>query len=200
MKLLSMNVRGVAAAGLLALGAAAPGVATAAVSVSWTSPPNHEVFPVGTHVTPQGLASASGFTGTGVDFSIVMDSSGSMSNSQTATDGNGNTVTKSRGAWQKEGALSLVAGLPDTATVSIIEFDSDANILIGQTLLDATGRAAVAAEINSVDESGQTDIPDGINLSTNELTVDNNGFPGDPTPASARPWSSSRMARPPAAS
>lgn len=181
MKLLSMNVRGVAAAGLLALGAAAPGVATAAVSVSWTSPPNHEVFPVGTHVTPQGLASASGFTGTGVDFSIVMDSSGSMSNSQTATDGNGNTVTKSRGAWQKEGALSLVAGLPDTATVSIIEFDSNANILIGQTLLDASGRAAVAAEINSVDESGGTNIPAGINASTTELTT-NAAPPGDPTP------------------
>ncbi len=155
---------------------AAPGVASAAVSVGWTSPPQHAEFTVGASVNPLGVASASGVIGSGLDFSIVMDSSGSMLTNQTAIDGSGASVTKSRGAWQKEGAQLLVDGLPDTATVSIIEFDSSASTVIVQTTLNAAGRAAVAAAINSVDESGGTDIGSGIRQSEGELVPGTPGF------------------------
>jgi hypothetical protein len=150
--------------------------ANAAVSVGWTNPPQHAEFQVGTVVNPLGSVSTSGVIGQGLDFSIVMDSSGSMFTNATATDANGNTVTKSRGDWQKEGAQLLVDGLPDNATVSIIEFDSNASTVIGQTALDAAGRAAVAAAISSVDESGGTFIGSGIDQSRNELLPGTPGF------------------------
>jgi len=169
--------RSIAAAGFVALAAAFPSVASAAVSVSWTSPANNSTFLVGTTVTPQGLASASGTTGTGVDFSIVMDSSGSMRGSATAVDSNGNTVNKPKSAWQREGAISLVNGLPDTATVSIIRFDANASAVIGQTLLDPAGRAAVIAAINGVGDAGPaTRIDLGIDTSASTMLPGTPGF------------------------
>ncbi|WP_238547609.1 VWA domain-containing protein [Meridianimarinicoccus roseus] len=168
--------RGLVAAAAVALMGSMPGAASAAVSVVWDSPANNSTFTVGTVVAPLGRASATGVIGTGLDLSIVMDSSGSMFTSVTATDGNGNTVTKSRGAWQKEGALALVAGLPDTATVSIVEFDDNGTTVIGQTVLNAAGRLAVQAAINSVDESGGTVIGDGIDAAASNLLPGTPGF------------------------
>ncbi|MFV0244816.1 MAG: VWA domain-containing protein [Qingshengfaniella sp.] len=164
----------IAAAALLSAGLGMPMAASAAVSVSWQSPANNSTYAVGTVVSPLGQALASGVTGAGFDFSIVMDSSGSMASWATATDGTGATVSKSRQAWQQEGAIALVNGLPDTATVSIIEFDGDANTVIGQTALNSVAnRQAVIDAINTVDASGGTYIGRGIDESANNNLVPN---------------------------
>ena len=176
MNSMTSNIRNFAVASMLALGASIPGVASAAVSVNWQSPADGASFQVGTKVTPVGRASATGVVGQGLDVSLVGDSSGSMGATETATDSAGNTVTKTRGAWQKEGMQSLVDGLPDNATVSIVEFDSNANTVIGQTVLDAAGRAAVATAINSINESGGTFIGSGIQEAEGELVPGTPGF------------------------
>ena len=135
------------------------GTAMAATSVSWISPTDGSSFNVGTTVDLVGQASASGGTGgSGLDLVLVLDSSGSMSGT--------------REAAQKTAALALVDALPEnTTSVSIVEYDSDANTV--QTLLSltsATNKAAIVAAINSVDASGGTDIDDGIVAATTELT------------------------------
>jgi hypothetical protein len=89
---------------------------------------------------------------------LVLDSSGSM----TATDGDG----VSRNAEMKDGAKQLAnAILGAGGTVGVTEFDSDANVLTGQTT-DAT---AVENAIDSVDASGQTAINTGIDEGDAEL-------------------------------
>lgn len=138
--------------------------AQAAVSVSWTSPPDGSSDFVGTMVKPVGQANARGSTGSGLDLALVLDSSGSMGNPS----GLGNTRREAQAAAAK----ALVNNLPTgTTSVSIIEFDSDANIVTGLTpLIPAANITALENAIDGVDSSGGTDIRDGIVAGTGVLT------------------------------
>jgi hypothetical protein len=141
--------------GLLSL--LASGAAFAGASVAWTSPPNGSTYAVGTVVNPTGVASGvGGQAGTGLDLALVLDSSGSMG-------GAGQLA-------QRNAALALVAALPSaTSSVAVVEFDSDANLVLGLTPV-STGLATINAAITSVDASGGTNIAAGISTATAELT------------------------------
>jgi Ca-activated chloride channel homolog len=145
----------------LAIASTLPFAAQAAVSVNWTSPANNSVFLAGTAITLTGSASATGTTGgTGLDLALVLDSSGSMTSTISG---------KTLQAWQKEAATALVNALPlGSTSVTVVEFDSDANTVRTLTSLN-TNKAAVITAINSVDASGGTDIGLGINKATAEL-------------------------------
>ncbi len=139
--------------------------AQAATSVSWNAPADGSAFPVGTEVMPDGTASALGSTGNGLDLMLVLDSSGSMTISQTV-----GGVTKTRAQWQKDAAIALVNSLPENSiSVGIVEFDSNAN-LVRQLSPLLTDKALIIAAINSVDASGGTTIGTGIATATAELT------------------------------
>lgn len=139
--------------------------AQAATSVTWNSPADGSVFPVGTTVAPDGTASAIGQTGNGLDLMLVLDSSGSMTTLQTV-----GGVTKSRQQWQKDAAIALVNSLPENSiSVGVVEFDSNANLVRMLSPL-LTEKALVIAAINSVDASGGTFIGSGIDVATTELT------------------------------
>lgn len=141
------------------------GSALASTSVAWTSPADGSVYPTGTTVAPTGTASGIGSVGSGLDLALVLDSSGSMTTLQTV-----GGVTKSRSQWQKDAAIALVNNIPDTLTsVSIVEFDSDANTLRVLSPLSSQ-KSAIIAAINSVDASGGTYIGSGIQKATQELT------------------------------
>jgi len=153
--------------GLLTLALLSQSV-SAATSVSWTSPANGASFLVGTEVMPTGNASAIGATSQGLDLALVLDSSGSMTASQTV-----GGVTKSRAQWQKDAAIALVNSLPvGNVSVSVIEFDSDSNTVRVLTPL-STNIASVISGINSVDASGGTNIASGIARAQTELTGTN---------------------------
>lgn len=137
--------------------------AFADVSVIWTAPANGTSYPVGTLVNPIGAATASGVIGGsgGLDLALVLDSSGSMTSSNSG---------KTRQTWQREAAIALVNALPQGSTsVTVIEFDSDANTLRTLTPL-VPDKALVIAAINAVDASGGTTIGTGIDRATAELT------------------------------
>jgi Mg-chelatase subunit ChlD len=152
------------------------GSAMAATSVSWTNPANGTTYALPANVQPQGVASATGTSGIGLDLALVLDSSGSMRLNETI-----GMETKSRGDWQKEFAKDLVASLPaDTTSVAVIEFDGDADTV--QSLLALTPAANITAinnAIDSVDESGSTNIGTGIDEARAELT----GGSADPSRA-----------------
>jgi uncharacterized protein YegL len=141
----------------------APGMASAAGTVSFTSPADGSSQPVGSIVVPTGIASATGTGGTGLDLVIVLDSSGSMGTTNAG---------KTRQQWQKDAAIALVNSLPaGTSSVSIVEFDSDASVVRSLTpLTPAANLAAIIDAINSVDASGGTNIPTGIDAATGVLT------------------------------
>lgn len=148
--------------------------ANAAPSVVWNSPPDGSTEPVGTAVKPMGQAGGTVIGGAS-DIMLVLDSSGSMGINETV-----GAVTQSRGDWQKEIAIGLVNSLPASPTVrvGVVEFDSDANVVRTLSPL-SSDLAAVIAAINSVDESGGTDIPDGQTAAFNELST--NGSLLDPS-------------------
>ncbi|ABI93440.1 von Willebrand factor type A domain protein, putative (plasmid) [Roseobacter denitrificans OCh 114] len=155
--------------GVLSLMAAAlvtlfmAGQVHAAASVSWLSPTDGSSAPVGTNVAPTGVASGVGSSGDGLDLVLVLDSSGSM-----ADINNG----KSRQQWQRDAAIALVNSLPAaTTSVSIVEFDSNANVVTGLTsLTPASNIPAIIAAINGVNASGGTNIASGIAAAAGELT------------------------------
>lgn len=138
-----------------------PVAAMADTSVSWISPANGTTYCAGTTVNPSGQASATGGSGgTGLDLALVLDSSGSMTGWYS-----GKTLQQ----WQKEAAIALVNALPEnTTSVTVIEFDSDANMLRQLTAL-TSDKAAIIAAINSVDASGGTTIGSGIDKAKTEL-------------------------------
>ncbi|EKE45483.1 von Willebrand factor type A domain-containing protein [Oceaniovalibus guishaninsula JLT2003] len=153
----------------------APGALHAAGSVAWISPPDNSTFPVGTVVSPTGIANARGTVGgTGLDLALVLDSSGSMGTG-VDTDGDGVNDT-TRQELQQQAALALVNALPDFARISVTEFDTNAVLLQGLTPLDAGGRGTTAAAINSVDASGGTNLAAGVNTGRAELVA--NGAAG----------------------
>ena len=131
-------------------------VANADVSVAWTAPPNGSGSPVGTCVAPIGQATASGSVGgDGLDLALVLDSSGSMVSVPSGQ-------SKSLQVLQREAAIALVNALPEgTTSVTVIEFDEDANTAQVLTAL-SSDKAAVIAAINSVDANGGTNIGLGI--------------------------------------
>ena len=136
------------------------GSAMAATSVSWISPTDGNTYNVGDIVNPTGQASGVDIIGgSGLDLALVLDSSGSMS-------------SHGRQQAQKDAANALVDALPPgTTSVTIIEYDSDANMV--RTLLALTSTTnidLIHAAINATDASGLTDIRDGINEATTELT------------------------------
>lgn len=132
--------------------------------MSFTSPVDGSSAPVGTLVTPGGIASGTGTGGSGLDLVLVLDSSGSMC--CTLLSG------KTRQQWQRDAAIALVNSLPTgTSSVSIVEFDSNANVVIGLTpLIPAANINTIIAAINGVDASGGTDISTGITAATSVLT------------------------------
>lgn len=138
--------------------------AEAAASVNWLTPPDGSSYLVGTPVAPTGNANATGTTGTGLDLVLVLDSSGSMGGTA------GTTQTLQQ--WQRDASIALVNSLPeDTTSVSIVEFDSDANVVIGLTpLIPASNKTDIINAINGVNASGGTNIPSGINAGTGVLT------------------------------
>lgn len=135
----------------------------AAASVSWLSPADGSSAPVGTNVAPTGIASGVGSSGDGLDLVLVLDSSGSMGST---------SAGQTRQQWQRDAAIALVNSLPAaTTSVSIVEFDSDANVVIGLTALTpASNITDIIAAINGVNAGGSTNIPNGINAATAELT------------------------------
>ncbi len=121
----------------------------------------------GTVVSVGGSAGANGFIGGNAwDVALVLDSSGSM--------GSGG-----RQQLQKDAANALVTSLPTSTSVSVVEYDFNANIVVGLTPV-STGSTSITNAINATDAGGGTDIRNGIEAATNELTVPNNGFPGNP--------------------
>jgi hypothetical protein len=133
----------------------------AATSVGWLAPPEGSSYLAGTIVNPTGRAGATGSVGSGLDLALVLDSSGSMTSTYS-----GKTLQQ----WQKDAAIALVNALPqDTTSVTVIEFDSDANTLRVLTALNPDKNLVIAA-INSVDASGGTTIGTGIAAATTELT------------------------------
>ena len=145
----------------------AGGTAMAGTSVQWTSPSDGSVFPVGTNVQPEGMASGVIINGQGLDLALVLDSSGSMGANETV-----NGVTQTRAQWQKDAAIALVNSLPDSTTsVAVIEFDYDANTVQQLTpLLPSSNLTDIVAAINSVDSYGGTNIGNGIDEASAELT------------------------------
>lgn len=143
--------------------------ATAATSVAWTSPADGSSYAAGTLVDLHGNANATGGTaGSGLDLVLVLDSSGSMNG--TATSGG---TTQSLIQWQRDAAIALVNNLPQgTSSVSVVEFDSNANTIKTLTALNAD-KAGVIAAINSFGGGGGTNIGSGINAATAELTGPN---------------------------
>jgi hypothetical protein len=134
------------------------GGASAATIVSFLSPANNTVVPVGTVVSPTGQASGVGSVGSTLEVALVLDASGSMGSLETA-DG----TTQTRRLWQQDAATSLVNSLnPATSSVGIVEFASGASVVTPLTDL-SSGLGTVLAGINSVGASGGTNIPAGIN-------------------------------------
>lgn len=150
--------------GALLAGAAVmvPGLSQAAVVASWSSPANGSSLAIGSAISLTGNANSNSIVGgTGLDLALVLDSSGSMSSVVSG---------KSRNQWLKEASVSLVDALPQaTSSVAVVDFDSDAVTLRPLTAL-STGKAQVVSAINSLDASGGTNIPAGIDLGTSELT------------------------------
>ncbi|KNX40165.1 von Willebrand factor type A domain protein [Roseovarius tolerans] len=146
------------AALMLSVGLFGGSAANAAGSVQFNSPADGSSAVVNTAITPTGSASITGTTGDGLDLVLVLDSSGSMGGS--------------RAAAQRAAAKALVASLPtSTSSVSIVEFDSDANLVIGLTpLTPASNITAINAAIDVVDASGGTFIGSGIDEATGILT------------------------------
>ncbi len=128
------------------------GVSLAAPSISFDTADNSS-FPVGS--TPVVTGNAGGTSG-GIDLAIVLDSSGSMGGSLTIA--------------QREAAIALVNSLPTGTRVTIVEFDSDANVVQSLiTISDQTSLDLLTAAITSVNAAGGTDIRDGINVASAEL-------------------------------
>jgi hypothetical protein len=140
--------------------------ASADVSIVWNAPANGTVFPVGTLVNPVGAATASGVIGgtAGLDLALVLDSSGSMGIFNSG---------QTRQQWQRDAAIALVNALPQLNTsVSVVEFDSDANTVRTLTPLVPNKNLVIDA-INSVNASGGTTIGAGIIEAASELTGSN---------------------------
>lgn len=121
----------------------------------------------GSVITVGGSAGASGLTGGSIwDVAIVLDSSGSM-------------LSEGRQQLQQQAANALITSLPSSSSVSVVEYDRNANIVVGLTPV-STGLSVITNAINATDANGGTDIRDGIEAASNELTVANNGFAGNP--------------------
>ncbi len=162
-----MIIKKIACVGGIAALTLVSGASIAATVNVGFNPAGTPVAP-GTVVSVGGSAGANGFIGGNAwDVALVLDSSGSMSGD--------------REVLQQQAANALVTSLPSSTSVSVVEYDTNANIVVGLTPI-STGLTAITSAINATDSSGGTDIRDGIEAADNELTVANNGFPGNPDP------------------
>lgn len=143
---------------VLSLGLLGGGVANAAGTVSFNSPADGSSAPVGTSITPTGIASGTGTTGSGLDLAIVIDVSGST----------GGAVI----AAEKAAAIALINSVPAASTsVTIVSYDSSANVVSSLTpLTPASNIATLTAAINGLSAGGGTFIGTGINAAAAELT------------------------------
>lgn len=158
-KALGSRLWGVLGALLLAIGMFGASVANAAGTVSFTSPPDGSTAPVGTAITPTGIASGTGTTGgAGLDLAIVIDISGSTSGAGIQA--------------EKDAAKALIDALPAaTSSVSIIAFNFSASTVTTLTpLIPATNIAALKTAIDGLSAGGGTFIGSGIDAATAELT------------------------------
>lgn len=142
--------------------------AFAAPSVEWVNPTDGSSYAVGTYVDVTGQAACTGGVGgAGLDLVLVLDSSGSMA---TSSYDSATNTWKTRSAYMKEAAIALVDSLPvATSSVSVVEFDSDANTMTVLLQL-SSNMTDVKNAINSVDASGGTYIGSGITAATAVLT------------------------------
>jgi uncharacterized protein YegL len=126
------------------------GVAAAGTTANWVAPPDASYYPVGTLVSPTGIASGVGSSGgAGLDLALVIDTSGSMSWS-------------SKIATAKTAANALVDALPvDTTSVGIARFASSAYTVLGLTPLNPS-KSSVTSAINSLGAGGGTNIGAGV--------------------------------------
>ncbi|MEO1749655.1 MAG: VWA domain-containing protein, partial [Pseudomonadota bacterium] len=143
--------------------------AFAAGSVAWLNPANGSTFPVGTVVTPDGQANASGTVGGGLDLVLVLDSSGSMGASVPLNIPN--TPNPTRAQVQQQAANALVNALPAGSNVSVVDFDSSATVVQGLT---PTPNSAINSAINGINASGGTNIGAGIAAADAELDANGN--------------------------
>lgn len=162
---MSVSLSRRALGGAFALSVAAFGfsgsTAHAAGSVAWTAPANNSSFAVGTVITPDGAANATGSVGgSGLDLVLVLDGSGSMNASTLAS--------------QADAANALIQSVPvATSSIGVVRFASTATIL--EPLQTAANQAALIAAVNSVTDSGSTNTAAGISTAASMLTADDNG-------------------------
>lgn len=134
-------------------------------SVQWNDPTNNSSYPTGSTVNIQGQAGSSSLAG--LDLVLVLDSSGSMRLNEFDSV---NGINKTRRQFQQEAAIALVNSLPEGATsVAVVEFDSDANVVRSLIGL-GSNKSDIINAISSVDSSGGTNIPSGIDAAALELT------------------------------
>ncbi|WP_425092794.1 vWA domain-containing protein [Tropicimonas sp. S265A] len=138
-----------------------PTAGHAAGTVSWTNPANNSSFPVGTVISPQGIASGGISSGSGLDLVIVLDGSGSMNNTTLAQ--------------QAAAANALIAAVPQaTSQIGIVQFGSSASTIA--PLQSAANQGVLMAAVNSVDDNlGTTDTAEAIDLAASLLTANDNG-------------------------
>ncbi len=159
-----MIIKKIASIGSITALSLVSGASTAAVVNIGFNPEGSTVV-AGNVVTVGG--SAGGLTGGSVwDVAIVLDSSGSM-------------LSEGRQQLQQQAANALITSLPSSSSVSVVEYDRNANIVVGLTPV-STGLSVITNAVNATDARGGTDIRDGIEAASNELTVANNGFAGNP--------------------
>ncbi|WP_308915949.1 VWA domain-containing protein [Jannaschia sp. LMIT008] len=140
----------------------------AAQDVQLFAPGGGLTFGVGDQVTVTGQAS-DGVLSADLDLTFVLDSSGSMRLTQNV---GGQTI--SRQQLQATAAKTVVAGLSEGSTISLVEFDSNANNVFVDTVLSQGTIGDINAGIDSVDASGTTSIASGLNK-----VVDNTVEQGD---------------------
>ncbi|WP_336327800.1 VWA domain-containing protein [Halovenus sp. HT40] len=95
-----------------------------------------------------------------VNISVVIDTSGSMSETDTGWRQNGRQL--SRIAAARESAKEFLAFLRDGIALSIVEFDTRASVVSNTAVLDDSTRGQFRSDIGSLRDGGDTGIGDGL--------------------------------------
>jgi hypothetical protein len=135
------------------------------------------------------LVDGTGGGGSAVCVQLVLDSSGSMD----AFDGDSTTRNDELISGAETLAQNILDDNPDNR-VGVVDFDSDANVLLSVDNADSQDYDAVETQINNIDTSGGTNIGNGISTADDDLAncpegtqtvqiVVTDGSGGDPTTA-----------------